>query len=212
MELYIAEYLVENGYANDMVSALKILKVASDDWKQELCENISQELAMARREIQQLMQRGRPVPPELHAKAAKLAKQAKDEANIGAVLSRDKPKPKRVPGLGERPQTPSSGVRAARDPRLGPTAAQRRADRTATRLTGSEVEKGATYIRRNADGTTTRVRLKSTEEPLNIRSDATRRERRSGSSRTTERPEIGRQGRPDRSAEDAPRSFRRENK
>lgn len=38
MELHIAEYLVENGFANDMVSALKILKVASDDWYDELID------------------------------------------------------------------------------------------------------------------------------------------------------------------------------
>ncbi len=36
MELYIAEYLVENRFADDIVSALKILKVVSDDWYNEL--------------------------------------------------------------------------------------------------------------------------------------------------------------------------------
>lgn len=40
MELYIAEYLVENGFANDMVSALKILKVVSDDWYDELINEV----------------------------------------------------------------------------------------------------------------------------------------------------------------------------
>lgn len=49
MELYIAEYLVENGFANDMVSALKILKVASDDWYDELIEALSPEEKAQRR-------------------------------------------------------------------------------------------------------------------------------------------------------------------
>ncbi len=40
MELYIAEYLVENGFANDMVSALKILNVVSDDWYNELINEV----------------------------------------------------------------------------------------------------------------------------------------------------------------------------
>ena len=40
MELYIADYLVENGFANDMVSALKILHVASDDWYDELLSEV----------------------------------------------------------------------------------------------------------------------------------------------------------------------------
>lgn len=107
MELYIAEYLVENGFANDMVSALKILKVASDDWRQELFENISQELARVRKQIRELSERNKPVPAELYALATKLVKQAKDEANTGAVLSRDKPKPKRkTPGYGDKPSKP----------------------------------------------------------------------------------------------------------
>lgn len=40
MELYIAEYLVENGFANDMVSALKILNVVSEDWYNELINEV----------------------------------------------------------------------------------------------------------------------------------------------------------------------------
>jgi hypothetical protein len=40
MELYIAEYLVENGFANNMVSALKILNVVSDDWYNELINEV----------------------------------------------------------------------------------------------------------------------------------------------------------------------------
>lgn len=40
MELYIAEYLVENGFANDMASALKILNVVSDDWYNELINEV----------------------------------------------------------------------------------------------------------------------------------------------------------------------------
>lgn len=40
MELYIAEYLVENGFANDMISALKILHVVSDDWYDELLSEV----------------------------------------------------------------------------------------------------------------------------------------------------------------------------
>ena len=53
MELYIAEYLVENGFANDMVSALKILKVASDDWYDELIEALSPEEKAAKRAASQ---------------------------------------------------------------------------------------------------------------------------------------------------------------
>lgn len=40
MELHIAEYLVENGFANNMVSALKILNVVSDDWYNELINEV----------------------------------------------------------------------------------------------------------------------------------------------------------------------------
>jgi hypothetical protein len=40
MELYIAEYLVENRFADDIVSALKILKVVSDDWYNELINEV----------------------------------------------------------------------------------------------------------------------------------------------------------------------------
>ena len=40
MELYLAEYLVENRFANDIVSALKILKVASDDWYNGLISEV----------------------------------------------------------------------------------------------------------------------------------------------------------------------------
>jgi hypothetical protein len=40
MELYIAEYLVENRFADDIVSALKILKVVSDDWYGELINEV----------------------------------------------------------------------------------------------------------------------------------------------------------------------------
>ena len=105
MELYIAEYLVENGFANDMVSALKILHVASDDWYDELINEDQVELAKIRRKIQELNQRGKPVPPELHAMAAKLAKEVNSAAKIGAELNKGKPKPKGVPGRGETPQS-----------------------------------------------------------------------------------------------------------
>jgi hypothetical protein len=104
MELYIAEYLVENGFANDMVSALKILHVASDDWYDELINEDQVELAKIRREIQQLIQRGKPVPQGLHDRATELAKQANISAKVGAELNKRKPKPKRVPGRGEKPQ------------------------------------------------------------------------------------------------------------
>ena len=40
MELYIAEYLVENGFADNIVSALKILNVISDDWYNELINEV----------------------------------------------------------------------------------------------------------------------------------------------------------------------------
>jgi hypothetical protein len=58
MELYIAEYLVENGFANDMVSALKILHVASDDWYDELLDEAlsSEEKARRRAASQQRRQ------------------------------------------------------------------------------------------------------------------------------------------------------------
>ena len=49
MELYIAEYLVENGFANDMISALKILRVASDDWYDELLDEALSSEEKARR-------------------------------------------------------------------------------------------------------------------------------------------------------------------
>lgn len=206
MELFIAKYLVENGFANDIVSALKILYSASDDWYDELLnENITRELSDMRRQIQQLTQRGKPVPPAMRAKAAELARQVRASANIGAELNRGKTNKNKVPGSGSRPQKPEM-----RDPRLGPTRQQRQADTAATRMVGS-VERGATVIRRNPDGTTTRVSANFTRDPINVRSDATRRERRSGSSRTTERPEFGRWSQ-SRSAENAPRSFRRGNR
>ena len=85
MELFIAKYLVENGFANDIVSVLKILYSASDDWYDELLnENITKELSDMRRQIQQLTQRGKPVPPTMRAKAAELARQVRASANIGA--------------------------------------------------------------------------------------------------------------------------------
>lgn len=206
MELFIAKYLVENGFANDIVSALKILYSASDDWYDELLnENITKELSDMRRQIQQLTQRGKQVPPAMRAKAAKLARQVRASASIGAELNRGKTKKNGVPGSGSRPQKPEM-----RDPRLGPTRQQRQADAAATRMVGS-VERGATVIRRNADGSTTRVAANFTGEPINVRSDATRRERRSGATRPTARPELGRWSR-SLSAEDAPRSFRRGNR
>jgi len=196
MELYIAEYLVENGFANDMVSALKILHVASDDWYDELLDEALSPKEKARRRAASQQRRQMLGIPQTNVDQS---------AEIRARIRERQPS-----GLGGRAQTPTSGERGVRDPRLGETPQQRRANAAATKMVGS-VEKGATVIRRNADGSTTRVAANFTGEPINVRSDATRRERRSGASRPTARPEVGRWS-PDREAENAPETFRRKNK
>jgi len=197
MELYIAEYLVENGFANDMVSALKILHVASDDWYDKLLDEALSSEEKARRRAASQQRRQMLGIPQTNVDQS---------AEIRARIRANKPRQ-----LGQSPVTPTSGERGARDPRLGETPRQRRANAVATGMAGY-VEKGATVIRRNDDGTTTRVAANFTQDPISIRSDATKKERRSGSSRTTERPEFGRQGRPDREAENAPETFGRKNK
>jgi hypothetical protein len=196
MELYIAEYLVENRFADDIVSALKILKVVSDDWYGELINEVLTPEERAQRRAARAQRMKDLGKTETDAETAA---QIRAGIRSGGASAR-----------GGRPQTPSSGVRGARDPRLGPTQQQRQADAAATRMVGS-VEKGATVIRRNSDGTTTRVSANFTRDPLNIRSDATRSERRSGTSRPTPRPEVGRWSQ-DREAENAPETFRKKNK
>lgn len=167
-------------------------------------ESLSSRMAAHRRATQEAMRKGDT------KRMQELAQQGRDlnaERRIGGLL-KDKPTKSNVnpnSWTSGTPQTPKSGQR---DSRLGPTQAQRDAERSANSMLGSSVERGATVVRRNSDGSTTRVPANFTKEPVNVRSDATKSERRSGSQRTTERPEIGRQGRSSRSAENAPRSFR----
>lgn len=166
-----------------------------------ILENDQAEQARLRREMQDALRRGdNERVREIAARSSQL--QVGTQAKIGAALSDKSKKSGENTYITGKPQKPEM-----RDPRLGPTQAQRSAEASADKRLGSPVERGATVIK-YIDGKPVRVAANLTKEPTNIRSDATRGERRSGSSRTTERPEIGRQGGSDRRAENAPRSFK----
>lgn len=216
----ILSYLLDEGYADTEQAAEKIMLVMSEEWvnnilnesdsaeneEKERTRNNSTQLSRLRREIRQLGAQGKPVPMELRKREAELGRQVRLASNAAAALNKDKPKPRTVPGLGDTPQTPSTGSRAPR---------QRRSDETtpetqqANSILGSSVERGATHVIRTSDGKTMRVALNSTRPPIQIRTDATRSERRSGTSRPIDRPEVGRDLGPEKSAENAPTSFRR---
>ena len=122
MELYIAGYLVENGFANDMVYALKILKVASDDWYGELIdEALSSDEKAQRRAASQARRKelGKPETFDLET-----------SLELRKSIRQGRPSTRT-----QRPQTPSSGERAAPESRLPTTnARQRDLDRQATNL------------------------------------------------------------------------------
>jgi len=163
-------------------------------------ENFQVTRAKFRREAQIARQRGdTKKAQEIEIKLAQLQPAAQDA--IGSLLSDKKPSDKHTwtSGKSQKPEM--------RDPRLGPTSAQRAAERSADTKLGSSVERGATVVK-YIDGNPVRVAANFTKEPINIRSDATRKDRRSGASRTTERPEVGRSGTQTRTAENAPKSFK----
>ena len=171
MELYIAEYLVENGFANDMVSALKILKVASDDWYDELIvEAMSSEEKAKKREASQARRRqlGKPETFDLE-KSLELQRSIRQ----GQPSTR-----------GQRPQTPSAGERAPLETRLPTTSArQRDLDRQATELLRRRREtedprrptEAPTYVTR--DGR--RVELNAVRRQKNAPSDSDKSQKRS---------------------------------
>lgn len=216
----ILNYLLDEGYVDTEQAAEKIMLVMSENWiydilnesnsaeneEKERTRNNSTQLSRLRREIRQLGAQGKPVPDELQQQATKLAKEVRLASQAAAALNKDKPRPRTVPGLGDTPQTPSTGPRAPR---------QRRSDETtpetqqANSILGSSVERGATHVIRTSDGKTMRVALNSTRRPIQIRTDATKSEIRSGTSRPIDRPEVGRDLGPEKSAENAPTSFRR---
>jgi hypothetical protein len=168
--------------------------------------------AKAERKLSSLGRQMRTANPSQMVNVANRIKQMRSKISLENEKNPPAPQKQGISGIarGGVPQTPKDGPKAPRDPRLGPTRQQRASDASATRMVGS-VERGATVVRRNSDGTTTRVAANFTRDPINIRSDATRQERRSNSSRTTERPEVGR-WRGDRPAENAPDTFRRKNR
>jgi len=92
MELYIAEYLVENRFANDMVSALKILHVASDDWYDELLDEAltpEQKAEKRRQRAERMRQLGKTEPtPEQSALLRQSARQRGASSSGGRVQSR----------------------------------------------------------------------------------------------------------------------------
>ena len=155
-----------------------------------ILENDQAEQARLRREMQDALRRGdKEKVKEIAARSSQL--QVGTQAKIGAALS-DKPKKSgENTYITGKPQKPEM-----RDPRLGPTQAQRSAEASADKRLGSPVERGATVIK-YIDGKPVRVAANLTKEPVNT-----------GAGRTTERPETGRQGRSDRRAENAPRSFK----
>jgi hypothetical protein len=160
-------------------------------------ENFQVTRAKFRREAQIARQRGdTKKAQEIEIKLAQLQPAAQDA--IGSLLSDKKPSDKHTWTSG-KPQKSKM-----RDSRLGPTRAQRDAEHSADKMLGSSVESGATFV--DSDGV--RRKANFTKEPVNIRSDATRKDRRSGASRTTERPEVGRSGTQTRTAENAPKSFK----
>lgn len=112
MELYIAEYLVENGFANDMVSALKILKVASDDWYDELIDEAKIDWnagprAKAERKVSSLGQKMRRARPEDMVKLATRIKQLKSRISLENEKNPPPPQKKGISGIarGGRPQS-----------------------------------------------------------------------------------------------------------
>lgn len=112
MELYIAEYLVENGFANNMVSALKILKVASDDWYGELIDEAkinwnAGPRAKAERKLSSLGQKMRRAKPEDMVKLATRIKQLKSRISLENEKNPPPPQKQGISGIarGGRPQS-----------------------------------------------------------------------------------------------------------
>ena len=112
MELYIAEYLVENGFANDIVSALKILKVASDNWYDELINEAKIDWnvgprAKAERKLSSLGQRMRRAKPEQMVGIANRIKQLKSKISLENEKNPPPPQKKGISGIarGGKPQS-----------------------------------------------------------------------------------------------------------
>jgi hypothetical protein len=172
MELYIAGYLVENGFANDIISALKILKVASDDWYGELIDEALSPEEKAKKRAASLARRRELGKPETFDLETSL--------ELRKSIKQGQPSTS-----GQRPQTPSSGERAPVETRLPTTNARQQAlDREATRLLRSRREtedprrptEAPTYVTR--DGR--RVQLNAVGGQKNAPSDANKQQKRSG--------------------------------
>ncbi|NBU97783.1 MAG: hypothetical protein EBS19_06160 [Spirochaetia bacterium] len=165
-----------------------------------IVENDQAEMASLRRQMQDALRRGDN--SKVKSIAQRLGElQVGTKAKIGAALSDKKPSGENT-YISGKPQKPEM-----RDPRLGPTSAQRAAERSADTKLGSSVERGATVVK-YIDGKPVRVAANFTKEPINTRSDATRKEIRSQSQPTTENPRVGRHGTQTRTAENAPKSFK----
>lgn len=117
MELYIAEYLVENGFASDMVSALKILHVASDDWYDELLDEAkinwnAGPRAKAERKLSSLGKKLPRAKPEEMVGIAQRIRQLKSKISLENEKNPPPPQKVGISGIarGGRPQKPKDVV------------------------------------------------------------------------------------------------------
>jgi hypothetical protein len=132
----LVSFLVDNGYADNHGSAEKILECISDEFYAELLESATQRLAQLNVQMRQAMQSGDS------SKLAKIAAEIKAAKAASAQEYKDKgsPKEQKAPATrGERPQTRTSGRKAAPDPREGMRS--KNVEREADRLIGNSVPK-----------------------------------------------------------------------